>query len=213
MGTRGGRPEPGQVLPGGKNQQRGRAGGNPPGNGRPRPAAARTPPAAARPAAGPPPGPAPWLRWATLVLSLVGLGVSIYLTYTHVTDKPVSACPDTGSINCTKVTTSPQSMVFGVFPVAELGLAFYIFMVAVTTPWAWRSRWPVIHWARLVSVVIGILFVLYLIFAELFLVKAICLWCTSVHVVTFLLFVLVVSSAAIWGVSRSGPAPAPAVRR
>ena len=208
MGTRGGRPEPQQVLPGGKNQQRARQSGSRPGNGRSQPAARTAPPAPAKPAGEPLAGPPPWLRWATLVLALIGLGVSIYLTYTHVTDKAVQGCPDTGTINCTKVTTSPQSMVFGIFPVAELGLAFYVFMVAATTPWAWRARWPVVHWARLVSVVVGILFVLYLIFAELFLVKAICLFCTSVHVVTFLLFVLVVASAAIWGVSRSGAARA-----
>ncbi|MGE5131357.1 MAG: vitamin K epoxide reductase family protein [Gemmatimonadota bacterium] len=211
MGTRGGRPEPQQVVPGGKNQQRGRQGGSRPGNGRPQPMAARTAPSAAKPAAkpaaGPAAGPPPWLRWATLALALIGLGVSIYLTYAHYTEATTLACPDTGTVNCVKVTTSPQSEVFGVFPVADLGLAFYLFMVAATTPWAWRARWPVVHWARLVSVIVGILFVLYLIFAELFLVKAICLWCTGVHVVTFLLFVLVVTSAAIWGVSRTGAAP------
>ncbi len=212
MGTRGGRPEPQQVASGGRNQQRsrqstGRQGSSRPGNSRPQPMAARTPPAA-KPAAEPPAGPPPWLRWATLVLALIGLGVSIYLTYAHYTEATTLACPDTGTINCVKVTTSAQSEVFGVIPVADLGLAFYLFMVAATTPWAWRAQSPVVHWARLVSVIVGILFVLYLIFAELFLVKAICLWCTSVHVVTFLLFVLVVSSAAIWGVSRSGAARA-----
>ena len=28
------------------------------------------------------------------------------------------------------MTTSPESMVFGIFPVAVLGLAFYVFMAA-----------------------------------------------------------------------------------
>jgi uncharacterized membrane protein len=41
-------------------------------------------------------------------------------------------------------------------------------------------------------VVSGIGFVLYLIYAELFEIKAICEYCTGVHVVTFALFVLVV---------------------
>jgi uncharacterized membrane protein len=206
MGTRGGRPEPQPVVPAGRNRQRSRQGSSRPGNGRAQPAARPAPPGAARPVDEPPAGPPSWLRWATLVLALIGLGISVYLTYAHLTEPKVLACPDTGAVNCAKVTTSPQSKVFGIFPVAELGLAFYVFMVAVTTPWAWRARWPVVHWARLVSVIAGILFVLYLIFAELFLVKAICLWCTGVHVVTFLLFVLVISSAAIWGVSRSGAA-------
>ncbi|MBO0776021.1 MAG: vitamin K epoxide reductase family protein [Actinobacteria bacterium] len=150
-----------------------------------------------------PAGPPAWFRWTTLALSLIGLGVSIYLTYTHLTESAVAACPDTGAINCTKVTTSPQSMVFGIFPVAELGLAFYVFMVAVTSPWGWRASWPAVRWARLIGVIIGMIFVLYLVYAELFMVNAICLWCTSVHVVTFLLFVLTMFSAAAWGLGRA----------
>jgi uncharacterized membrane protein len=45
-------------------------------------------------------------------------------------------------------------------------------------------------------VVVGIGFVLYLVYTELFTLNAICLWCTSVHVLTFLLFALVVAGAA-----------------
>ena len=43
-------------------------------------------------------------------------------------------------------------------------------------------------------VVSGVGFVLYLLAAELFSIKAICLWCTGVHIDTFVLFVLVVTS-------------------
>jgi uncharacterized membrane protein len=105
------------------------------------------------------------------------------------------ACPATSTINCEKVTTSPESIVFGI-PVAVLGLAFYVFLAVVNSPWAWRIAWPPLRWARVGSVVVGILFVLYLIYAELFSIRAICLWCTSVHVITFALFVLIVFSAA-----------------
>ena len=64
----------------------------------------------------------PTLRWqpiATLLLSIAGLGVSIYLTITHF-DKVALVCSDNGTINCDKVTTSPQSEIFGI-PVAMLG--------------------------------------------------------------------------------------------
>ena len=77
---------------------------------------------------------------------------------------------------------------FGIFPVAVLGLAFYVFMAAATSPWAWRSSWRTIRWTRLGSAVVGMVFVLYLIYTELITLNAICLWCTSVHVITFLLF-------------------------
>ena len=138
-----------------------------------------------------------WLQLTTWILSLVGLGVSVYLTITHYDTAVTLACSDKGVVNCGLVTSSPESMVFGVFPVAVLGLAFYVFMAVATSPWAWRSRYPQVAIVRLASVIVGIGFVLYLVYTELFTLNHICLWCTSVHVVTFLLFVLILISAAV----------------
>jgi len=96
--------------------------------------------------------------------------------------------------------------VFGIFPVAVLGLAFYVFMAAATSPWAWRSGWPAIRWTRLGSAVAGMVFVLYLVYTELITLNAICLWCTSVHVITFLLFALIVFGAAAgYGTPQASP--------
>jgi uncharacterized membrane protein len=145
-----------------------------------------------------------WLQITTLVLSLCGLAVSIYLTIAHLHGAGILACPDKGFINCEAVTTSPESRLFGIFPVAELGLAFYVFMVAINSPWAWRSKLPQIYWARLGSVVIGMIFVLWLLYSELVLIKNLCLWCTTVHVITFLLFTLLVFHAT----GRSAPTAA-----
>jgi uncharacterized membrane protein len=142
-------------------------------------------------------GAPPWIQWTALGLSLAGLGVSIYLTIVHFTSPKLLVCSSNGAINCEKVLSSPEAMVFGVFPVAVLGLAFYVFMVAINSPWAWRSRLPVIWWTRLAGAVAGMGFVLYLIYVELIQVGNICLWCTSVHVITFLLFVLLVFTATL----------------
>ena len=135
---------------------------------------------------------------------MIGFGVSIYLTIEHYTSNNYAGCPATSGINCAKVTTSAQSMVFGVLPVAVLGLAFFVAMVVLNLPigslWQLRS----VRLLRLGSLVIGIGFVLYLVYAELFQIQAICLYCTSVHVITFLLFVLVVFDATF----RNAPADA-----
>jgi uncharacterized membrane protein len=144
-------------------------------------------------------GPPAWVQYGSLVLSVFGLGVSIYLTIAHYTSSSILACSDKGVINCGLVTTSPESKVFGVLPVAVLGLAFYIFMTAINTPFAWRSPRREIALARLGSTIVGVGFILYLIYVELFQVDAICLWCTSVHVATFALFVVIVLTAAAWG--------------
>jgi uncharacterized membrane protein len=143
-----------------------------------------------------------------LVLSLGGLGVSLYLTIAHYTTATTLACPDTGVINCEKVTTSPQSVVFGI-PVALLGLIFYLFMTGVNSPWAWRANLPPLRWVRLGSLIAGVVFVLYLIYTELFTLNAVCLWCTSVHIITILLFALIVPTAT----ARTGTQRNPATRQ
>jgi uncharacterized membrane protein len=135
------------------------------------------------------------LMLSTLALSLVGLGISTYLTVAHYVGTQALACSDTGVINCAKVTTSAQSVIFGI-PVAVLGLCFYVAMVALTVPPAWRTTHRVVHVIRLGAVIVGMGLVLYLIGAELLIIGNICLWCSAVHVVTFLLFVLIVSQAS-----------------
>jgi len=142
---------------------------------------------------------------ATLIVSLLGLADAAYLTYQHFSQSTnFAGCSESGAINCEAVTTSVWSHV-GPFPVSVLGLAFFVFMVAVNSPWGWRAPWPAVHWARLASVVVGIVFVLYLVWAELFRINAICLYCTGVHVLTFILFGLVIGRAAFAGV-RAAPA-------
>ena len=78
-----------------------------------------------------------WLQIVTFAVALAGLGVSIYLTIAHFTESALIGCSESGLVNCTKVTTSPQSYAFGI-PVAVLGLAFYVFAVAMMSPWAWQ---------------------------------------------------------------------------
>jgi len=138
------------------------------------------------------------LRWqpvTTLLLSLAGLGVSIYLTITHF-DKVLLVCDTNATINCEKVTTSPQSEILGI-PVAMLGLLFFVPMILLCLPAAWRSADRRIHLARLVLSVTGVGMILYLIIAELFIIKAICLWCSGVHLITFILFVIIVTASPV----------------
>ena len=138
------------------------------------------------------------LRWqptVSLLLSIVGLGIATYLTVTHF-DKVALVCSDNGTINCAKVTTSPQSEILGI-PVAMLGLVFFIPMIALCLPAAWRSADRRVHLARLALSITGVGMILYLLIAELFIIKAICLWCSSVHVTTLLLFIIIATASPI----------------
>jgi uncharacterized membrane protein len=145
------------------------------------------------------------LPFATIVVSLLGLADSIYLTIEHFSASKTFACPENATINCLKVTTSawswlPAGPLKWSIPVSVAGLLFYVLMVVINSRWGWRAPWPVVHWVRLVSVVVGMVLVLYLVWAELFRINAICLFCTGVHVLTFLLFAMVVGRAAFSGV-------------
>lgn len=139
-------------------------------------------------AAGDAPRPAPnpllGMRLASLLVSLAGLGVSIYLTVEHYDTNLTLSCPANGTINCLKVTSSSYSLMAGI-PVALLGLLFFAAMAATFIPPA--SRWARMDEARLAAAGVGTVFVLYLVWAELFRIDAICLWCTSVHVLTLVL--------------------------
>jgi uncharacterized membrane protein len=124
----------------------------------------------------------------SFLITLVGLGISIYLTIEHYDAKLTLACPESATINCAKVTTSKWSHV-GPVPVALLGLIFFVGMAILCSPPAWR--FGVLDRLRVLGVAVGAVSVVYLVYVELFRVNAICLWCTGVHLCTLALLVAV----------------------
>jgi uncharacterized membrane protein len=124
-------------------------------------------------------------------IALAGIGVSIYvaiLHYAHVA--PV--CSNSGAINCIKVLTSPQSVFLGI-PVPVYGLIFFVVMFVACIPQLWRTTMWWVPWARLVMSAVGIIFALRLIYEELFVIRSLCLWCTGAHVLSFAMFVIIVT--------------------
>jgi uncharacterized membrane protein len=144
-----------------------------------------------------------WARATSLALALAAVGVASYLTVTHYTDPAALACPDTGVVNCTLVTTSSWSVIFGV-PVAVLGLVWSVVMTGLTLPWAWKAGRSWIDRTRMAVAGLGAAMVLYLVYVELFRIGAICLWCTAVHVLAVSLFGVVMAA----GATRRRDAPA-----
>ncbi len=134
-----------------------------------------------------------WALTASLALSLAAVGIASYLTVTHYTDPAALACPDSGVVNCTLVTTSSWSVLLGV-PVALLGLVWALAMTGLTTPWAWRADAAWVERARLIASLAGAVTVLYLVYVELFRIGAICVWCTAIHVIAVGLFAVVLAA-------------------
>jgi uncharacterized membrane protein len=144
-----------------------------------------------------------WILTTTFGLSLLAVGLTGYLTVTHYNDPTALACPATGIINCTAVTTSTWSTILGV-PVALVGLLWSLAMAGLNSPWAWRAqtrtrtqtRTTWLSTARLALSGAGAVTVLYLVYVELFRVDAICLWCTGVHITAVVLFAAVLAARA-----------------
>lgn len=131
------------------------------------------------------------LSW---ILALGGLGISTYLTIVHFVGTQILACAGNGAISCEIVTTSAQSRFLGM-PVSVLGLSYFVAAVVLYSPWAWWAPWRALHLIRIAASVVGMCMVLWLITAELLIIHKICLWCSGVHLITFALFVITITTA------------------
>jgi uncharacterized membrane protein len=119
------------------------------------------------------------LRIAVGGLATIGTVVASYLTYARYADTTI-ACATGG---CETVQRSDYAELLGI-PVAVLGLLAYVFLLATAFFTDERARL-----AGAVVAVSGALFAAYLLFAQLFLIDAICQWCVASDVVIGLLAV------------------------
>jgi uncharacterized membrane protein len=136
-----------------------------------------------------------WRPIAATIVSLLGLGIATYLTYSHYTNPSASklACVSgSGTIDCAAVLTSSWSKILGL-PVALYGAVFFAFMLAINVPPAWRSPSLLLARVRLAAACVGMGTVVYLVGVELLAVHHICIWCTGVHILQFALFMLVIT--------------------
>lgn len=121
------------------------------------------------------------LTIAIAVIALIGVAIAGYLVYIHYADiKPF--CVSNGG--CEKVQTSDQSKLVGI-PVAVLGLIGYIGILGSLLIRGEQGRFI----TALIALV-GFGFSMYLTYAEIWEIKAICQWCVSSAVLMTLLAIL-----------------------
>ncbi len=120
------------------------------------------------------------IRLASIVLAVLGITVSAYLTAYHYFSSIPLACSTKGLINCANVLHSKYAMLMGL-PVAAFGVIFFV--IELSLLYINRDE-PLFIFNAL-----GIGFVIYLLYAEL-MVGNICEYCTSVHIIVAILFIL-----------------------
>ncbi len=146
-----------------------------------------------------------WQPAVTLFLSLIGLVGSIYLTISHFDTHISLVCPDLGP--CNKILTSNTSHFLGI-PVPVLGLLYFVPMTVLCLPALWRTADKRVHWVRLILSVLGAGMIIYLFIEELFVLQALCLWCSIIHLVGFLLFVIIaISTPGLLGAGSASASP------
>ena len=120
----------------------------------------------------------PWPRWILPVLIAIGIAVSGYMTYVEFTQNE-AVCGPIG--DCNAVQSSVYAYVFGVIPVAVLGLLGYLGMAAALAI-SYLSKGDrsqnaahVLWWLAL----FGVAFSTYLTYLEPFVIGATCAWCLA----------------------------------
>jgi uncharacterized membrane protein len=110
------------------------------------------------------------LRLSAGAVALAGIAVAGYLTWVHFGDEAVACIAGGG---CETVQESAYSEIAGI-PVALLGLASYSVALGLI---AWDS--PGARLGAATIALVGLLFSLYLLALQLFVIDAVCIWCLA----------------------------------
>ena len=135
--------------------------------------------------------PAPSWRLAEItlpLLALAGLGVAGYLAYVKIQATP-AACGPVG--DCNAVQASPYARVFGILPLGVLGMLGYSLILSAS--WLRLGRGFITApatWAVFSLSVFGVLFSIYLTYLEVFVIRAVCIWCISSAMIMTLVLLL-----------------------
>src|SRR6187401_3501768 len=107
-------------------------------------------------------------------LALAGLAIAAYLLVARIIGEAPACGPVKG---CETVAASEYATLFGV-PVALFGVAFSAVLAIACVAW-WRRADPRALYASYGFGLAGVIAVAYLTYLEVFVIRAICVWCVA----------------------------------
>jgi uncharacterized membrane protein len=108
------------------------------------------------------------------VLDVVGLAIALYLSVVELQ----GGVPVCGPIKgCEEVARSEYSRIAGI-PVAVFGVALSLVLLSLALAW-WRTNLYVLLLAHYGLSLAGVLFEAYFMYLQVFVIGAVCIWCTS----------------------------------
>ena len=126
-----------------------------------------------------------WLPFAFLIVSAIGFTDATYLTTQHFLGAPVACSILKG---CEQVTTSQFAVIFGV-PVALLGSVYYLTILVLSVAYLDSRKIYILNFIAKITP-LGFLASLYFVYLQIFVIKAICLYCMGSAITSTLLFIL-----------------------
>jgi uncharacterized membrane protein len=128
--------------------------------------------------------------WILVVLDVIGLAIASYLSVVELGGGVPVCGPLKG---CETVATSEYAWI-GPFPVAVYGVM--LSLVLLTLAFAWiRTDNPVLLDLHAGLSLVGVIFEVYFLTLQMFVIQAVCIWCTLYGLSLLLRFVVV---GVIW---------------
>src|SRR5690349_9788895 len=128
--------------------------------------------------------------WILVVLDVIGLAIAGYLSIVELG----GGVPVCGPLHgCETVATSEYARIGGI-PVAVFGVALSLILVTLAVAWI-RTDNPLLLDVHCGLSLIGVIFEVYFLTLQLFVIRAVCIWCTLYGLSLVARFVV---ALAIW---------------
>ena len=124
-------------------------------------------------------------RLVIIVLSVLGLFVAGYLSWSHFSGEPVYC----GGSNSCELVNGSRFAYLGPIPVALIGLIGYLIILVLSLiPLQEDRQWPLL--LIFGGALIGVMLQWYLFYIEVAVLRAICYWCVASQTIITLIFLL-----------------------
>jgi len=128
-----------------------------------------------------------------VVMSLFGLGAALEVFFTYyLLGQSLPGCQPGGFLDCARVLGSTYSQIFGI-PLELFAAAYFIinlglvYLIAFGSDGVFRRAINAIFIWRF----LGLMIVPYLVFVELFIIHALCIYCTMMHIAIVADFIII----------------------
>ena len=130
-------------------------------------------------------------QFLLLFCALAGAGIAIYLTFIHYQAVPL-VCSTSGIVDCARVLTSPYSVLPSTaIPISLPGIGWCAVMAVLAfVGMRQQVRSQRLDIAQCIWALSGTVTVFYLVYVEIVRIRYICMWCTFLHVIIIIIFIV-----------------------